>query len=113
MTLKSLIADLDDAAFEKTTQFKSWTINDVFRHLHFWNKAVMVATEGDEAFAAFFEGVGAHMMKGGSLPEYEKAYLDGLSGGALREAWASLVDETADAYAALDPVQEYLGQAPA
>ena len=103
MTLKSLIADLDDAAFEKTTQFKSWTINDVFRHLHFWNKAVMVATEGDEAFATFFEGVGAHMMKGGSLPEYEKAYLDGLSGGALREAWASLVDETADAYAALDP----------
>ena len=103
LTLKSLIADLDDAAFEKTTQFKSWTINDVFRHLHFWNKAVMVATEGDEAFAAFFEGVGAHMMKGGSLPEYERAYLDGLSGGALREAWASLVDETADAYAALDP----------
>ena len=45
LTLKSLIADLDDAAFEKTTQFKSWTINDVFRHLHFWNKAVIVATE--------------------------------------------------------------------
>ena len=103
LTLKSLIADLDDSAFEQTTQFKSWTINDVFRHLHFWNKAVMVATEGDEAFAVFFEDVGAHMMKGGSLPEYEKAYLDGLSGGALREAWASLVDETADAYAALDP----------
>jgi uncharacterized protein (TIGR03084 family) len=103
LTLKALIADLDDAAFEKTTQFKCWTINDVFRHLHFWNKAVMVATEGDEAFAAFFEGVGAHMMKGGSLPEYEKAYLDDLSGGALRETWASLVDETADAYAALDP----------
>ena len=77
LTLKSLIADLDDSAFEQTTQFKSWTINDVFRHLHFWNKAVMVATEGDEAFAVFFEDVGAHMMKGGSLPEYEKAYLDG------------------------------------
>tara|TARA_B100000900_G_scaffold119639_1_gene100957 strand:+ start:3106 stop:3903 length:798 start_codon:yes stop_codon:yes gene_type:complete len=103
LTLKTLIADLDDVAFEKTTQFKSWTINDVLRHLHFWNKAVMVATEGDEAFSAFFEGVGAHMTKGGSLPEYEKAHLEGLSGGALREAWASLVDETADAYAVLDP----------
>ena len=93
LTLKTLIADLDDADFEKTTQFKSWTINDVFRHLHFWNKAVMVATEGDEAFAVFFEDVGAHMMKGGSLPEYEKAYLDGLSGGALREAWADVTGD--------------------
>lgn len=58
LTLKTLIADLDDAGFEKATQFKSWTINDVFRHLHFWNKAVMVATEGDEAFAAFLRVLG-------------------------------------------------------
>lgn len=103
LTLKSLIKDLDDAAFDTVTQFKGWTINDVFRHLHFWNKAVMVASEGEEAFGAFFEGVGAHMTKGGSLPEYEKLYLEGLSGGALRSAWSDLVDETANAYAAMDP----------
>ena len=68
LTLKSLIADLDDAAFEKTTQFKSgrltmcsaisisgirlsWSRPRVMRH------------------SPYFEGVGAHMMKGGSLPE--------------------------------------------
>ena len=113
LTLKSLIADLDDAAFEKTTQFKSWTINDVFRHLHFWNKAVMVATEGDEAFATFFEGVGAHMMKGGSLPEYEKAYLDGLSGGALREAGHHWLTRRQMLTPRSIQVQEYLGQDPA
>ena len=50
LTLKSLIRDLDDEAFEAVTQFKGWTINDVFRHLHFWNKAVMVASQGEEAF---------------------------------------------------------------
>ena len=113
LTLKSLIADLDDAAFEKTTQFKSWTINDVFRHLHFWNKAVMVATEGDEAFATFFEGVGAHMMKGGSLPEYEKAYWTvSAVGRCVRRGhhwltrWQMLTPRSIQ-------VQEYLGQAPA
>ena len=53
--------------------------------------------------ALFFEGVGVHMTKGGSLPEYEHQYLQGLSGHALREAWSALVDETADAYRALDP----------
>lgn len=103
LTLKSLIEDLDDAAFESVTQFKGWTINDVVRHLHFWNKAVMVASQGEQAFGEFFQGVGAHMAKGGSLPEYEKQYLQGLSGGALRSAWSDLVDETAEAYAAMDP----------
>jgi hypothetical protein len=96
LTLKALIEDLDDGAFEAVTQFKGWTINDVFRHLHFWNKAVMVASQGEEAFGEFFQGVGAHMTKGGSLPEYEKLYLEGLSGGALRSAWSDLVDETAE-----------------
>ena len=86
LTLKALIKDLDDAAFETVTQFKGWTINDVFRHLHFWNKAVMVASQGEEAFGEFFKGVGAHMAKGGSLPEYEKQYLEGLSGGAPRSS---------------------------
>ena len=103
LTLKAVIKDLDDGAFEAVTQFKGWTINDVFRHLHFWNKAVMVASQGEEAFGEFFQGVGAHMTKGGSLPEYEKQYLEGLSGGALRSAWSDLVDETANAYAAMDP----------
>ena len=63
----------------------------------------MVATEGDEVFAVFFESVGAHMMKGGSPPECEKAFLEGLNGGALRNAWTSLFDKRADAYAAFDP----------
>ena len=35
LALKALINDVDEAAFESVTQFKSWTINDVLRHLHF------------------------------------------------------------------------------
>ena len=103
LALKALINTVDEAAFESVTQFKSWTINDVLRHLHFWNKAVMVASQGEEAFGEFFKGVGAHMAKGGSLPEYEKQYLEGLSGRALCSAWSDLVDETAEVYAAMDP----------
>ena len=103
LTLLALIADLDDIGFEQVTQFKSWTINDVIRHLHFWNKAVLVATEGETAFAEFFAGVGEHMSRGGTLPEFERDYLQGLSGPALRDAWAALVDDAASAYSAVDP----------
>ena len=51
LTLLTLIADLDDVGFEQVTQFKSWTINDVIRHLHFWYQALLVSTDGEAAFA--------------------------------------------------------------
>ena len=113
LTLKSLIADLDDAAFEKTTQFKSWTINDVFRHLHFWNKAVMVATEGDEAFATFFEGVGAHMMKAVRCPNTKKRiWTVSAVGRCVRRGHHWLTRRQMLTPRSI-PVQECLGQAPA
>ncbi|MEQ1783641.1 MAG: maleylpyruvate isomerase N-terminal domain-containing protein [Hyphomonadaceae bacterium] len=37
--LAGLLAKLPDAAFDEATQFKGWTLNDVIRHLHFWNRA--------------------------------------------------------------------------
>ena len=69
-TLESLIRDLSDADFDRVTQFKEWTINDVIRHLHFWNKAVQVAAEGESAFQTFFQPVAEHLGKGGTLPGF-------------------------------------------
>ena len=37
--LANLLAPLPDSAFDEATQFKGWTLNDVVRHLHFWNRA--------------------------------------------------------------------------
>ena len=37
--LYSLLSNLDDADFDRVTQFKGWTINDVLEHLHIWNWA--------------------------------------------------------------------------
>ena len=37
--LAGLLAPLSDDAFDEATQFKGWTLNDVTRHLHFWNRA--------------------------------------------------------------------------
>ena len=38
-TLAAILHDLDDQAWDRPTQFKGWTINDVLVHLHFWNRA--------------------------------------------------------------------------
>ena len=46
--LHALLAPLDDAAFEQATLFKRWTINQIIRHLHFWNISADLALN-DEA----------------------------------------------------------------
>ena len=53
--LAALVAPLADADFERETLFKSWTINNVLRHLHVWNIAAARSIEGDEAFGAFIK----------------------------------------------------------
>ncbi|MGK0266502.1 MAG: hypothetical protein ACI82N_000749, partial [Maricaulis sp.] len=48
LALKTLLDPLADADFDKPTLFKAWTINDILRHLHFWNRAAFLQVS-DEA----------------------------------------------------------------
>ena len=100
--LCALLAPLPEGDFQRPTQFKGWTINNIIRHLHVWNIAVDLSLRDEAAFGAF---VAAMMdgVRGGNLPEFEARYLDGLSGHALRNAWIELAEATAGAFAAADP----------
>lgn len=60
----ALAAALDGrppADFEQRTLFKSWCVNDVIVHLHFWNRAVDLALADPEAFRAFVTRVMGEM----------------------------------------------------
>ena len=37
--LHALVGPLDDSELDQQTAFKGWTINEIIRHLHFWNRA--------------------------------------------------------------------------
>lgn len=100
--LAALVAPLADADFERETLFKSWTINNVLRHLHVWNIAAARSIEGDEAFGAFIKQLMGG-ERGRRFTEYEHDYLEGLSGHRLLDAWVSGFDELAAAFAATDP----------
>jgi uncharacterized protein (TIGR03084 family) len=86
--LAELLAPLSDAALDTPTQFKGWTINNILRHLHVWNIAADLSLFDEAAFAEFMAQMVAG-IRGGKLPDFEAAYLDNLSGRALREAWAA------------------------
>ena len=100
--LHALIAPLDNAVFEKPTLFKEWTLNNILRHLHFWNISADLTLTDEPAFDALLAQVMGG-LKAGRLLEFEEKYLDGLSGQALLKAWIEKARAMAPAYAAADP----------
>jgi uncharacterized protein (TIGR03084 family) len=96
--LAGLLAPLPDAAFGEATQFKGWTVNDVIRHLHFWNRAAGLQLTDE---AELVRLLGAIAGKGG-MRAVEREVVP-LAGQALRAAWLATAGEIATLYATADP----------
>lgn len=97
--LATLIAPLTERDYQERTQFKDWAINAVLQHLHTWNRAAHLSLTDAAGFAAFVDRV----RGGGGLRAFEEAWLSGLSGIALRDAWLAHAGETASAFRKADP----------
>jgi len=101
--LYALLTSLSDTDFQQETGFKSWTFDMILRHLYVWNGAAALSLMGnEEAFSAFFAKVGASLQTG-SLPDFEREYLGGLSGQKLLDNWRNDYPKIADAFAEVDP----------
>lgn len=101
-TLHAVVADLPEADFDRPTQFKGWTINDVLGHLHFWNVAADRSLTDERAFDRMLAPVMARLGKRG-LRQAEDEWLGGLRGHALREAWRAHYLDMAARWAEADP----------
>jgi uncharacterized protein (TIGR03084 family) len=100
--LSALLDTLPDADFDTPTQFKGWTINNILRHLHVWNIAADLSLKDEAAFADFIAAMMAG-ISGGRLPDFEAAYLDGLSAQPLRSAWIQRATAMTANFAEADP----------
>lgn len=109
--IHALLAPLADADYAKPTLFKGWTIDEVLRHLHVWNIAADLALSDAEAFRAFL-GQMAAGIRGGRLPDFEKQYLEGLSGTKLRDAWIAQVRAMTPRFANAEPKMRVLWVGP-
>lgn len=101
IALSDLLEPLSDAEFDMATQFKGWTINNILRHLHVWNIAADLSLRDETGFVAFVQEMMAG-IRSGRLPDFENAYLNGLSGQTLRLTWVERAKTTADAFATAD-----------
>jgi len=99
--LHALLAPLADADLERPTAFKGWTLNDVIRHLHVWNRAANLSLTDEAAFDSFYAEVGAHIR--GGLRAFEQTWTNGLSGQALVATWRDFYRDMAARFGRADP----------
>lgn len=102
--LYGALRDLDEDQLLQVTQFKGWTVEDVIRHLHFWNRAVDFAAQGEEAFQGLRKRVMAAFEAGTSLREVERAVIPE-SGVVLRATWIGFARALARRFKEVDPKQ--------
>jgi uncharacterized protein (TIGR03084 family) len=101
--LYRVLADLPDADFQRTTQFKGWTIHDVVSHLHAWNRAADLSLADPAGFDAFRTKLLAELGKGRKLRAIETDWLDDAKNRARLEQWREYYLAMTERFLAADP----------
>lgn len=100
-SLFRLVDPLTDDEFDRPTQFKGWTLNQVIRHLHVWNYGADLSLTDEGAFDRFYAVAGTSVS--GGLKAFEETFLDGLRGRALIGVWRTFCQEMAGRFRVADP----------
>jgi len=99
--------------WERKTQFKGWTINDVIAHLHFADYAADLALQDSTAFKDFVLQVAEANKRGRKHLEFAHSWVGGIKNHDLLTRWREFSLEMAERFAAADPKQRVLWFGPA
>jgi uncharacterized protein (TIGR03084 family) len=100
--LRALFEGLNEQDWQRETQFKKWTINDVLAHLHFFNCAADMALQDSEAFASLIRNLTAARKEGVTHLAFTHAWL-GARNRELMNRWRDFYQEMAGRFMAADP----------
>jgi uncharacterized protein (TIGR03084 family) len=102
MALYGVLRPCRDEDFQRITQFKQWTINDIIRHLSVWNHAAGLTLQDREAFDKFFEPV-HEFNRMHNLRGFERRFFAGIDGRDLLQKWRDGYEELAERFKRVDP----------
>ena len=85
--LFSLLDTLDEQTWERKTQFKGWTLNDIVAHLHFGDYAADVSLQDSATFNDFVRRVTASRKQGSGHLAFTHTWLGGTKNRALLKQW--------------------------
>lgn len=98
--LHALVSSLPAETYSEPTQFKGWTILDVIRHLHFWNRMAHFQLSAPEDLVGHLKQMAS---RGIPMRAYEAEQLSHLEPKALVAEWARFAEDVADVFASADP----------
>jgi uncharacterized protein (TIGR03084 family) len=101
----ALLDSLNEQDWERKTQFKSWTINDVVAHLHFGDYAANLSLQDRAAFKDFARSFAAASKRGVGHLASTHAWLEGVKHRDLLHRWRAFAHEMADRFAVADAKQ--------
>lgn len=101
--LFALLDPLADCDWEKPTQFKEWTINDVVAHLHFGNYLADLSLRDSAAFLDFIRNFMAASKQTTGRLAATHAWLAGTKNRALLQRWREFSLEMTERFAVADP----------
>jgi len=101
--LHALLGTLSDADWNRVTQFKSWTINDVVLHLHASDVQAAASARSAEEYLALRSDIMAQRASGLSPIEEARKRYAGLRARALLTRWRDQLEALCGALAAKEP----------
>jgi len=103
--LFALLDTIDEQDWNRQTQFKHWTINDVVAHLHFGNHAAGLSLKSSDMFRGFVQEITGARARGTTNLEFTHAWLDSAKNRVLLDRWHEFYGQLVDAFAGADPKQ--------
>lgn len=102
--LSDLLQSMPQDQWAHPTQFKQWTVNDIVRHLHFWNEAADWSVRDPQALQQRLALFRAAAQRGEGMRVLEGHFVQA-SGPELHALWLSFARDMAARWQALDPRQ--------
>lgn len=103
--LHALLATRPESDLTLTTQFKSWSIEDVIAHLHLFNVAADLSLLRPARLNELFASLSRSRAPGLSLCEATRELIGGLRGRELLEAWRTEYHRITEHFEVADPRQ--------
>ena len=103
--LFALLDTLGAQDWERKTQFKEWTINDVVAHVHLGNYLADLSLRDSAAFLDFMRSYASAGRQGNGHLGFTHAWLDGAKNRALLHQWREFYREMSERFVVADPKQ--------
>ena len=99
--LAGLLETFGHGNWERPTQFKQWTVNNVLVHLHFWNRAADLSVFDPDGFDAMFASFSKAMQASGMRAHENAEVVE--RGEELFSTWRDYAHDMAGRWSGLDP----------